>query len=166
MKNLKALVLMIALFAGASFTTAVAQQASAPAAAQVAPAVVPAAPAAVAPAAEVKPPESPEQALGLLPALMAAIRSGNWAVVASLGIMLAIYLLRMFVLPKLKVSASKLPYISAGVGILIAFAANLGAGQSWIAALLSGLTMGAAASGFWSLIGSSILPKAPEAPKA
>lgn len=161
-------VFLIALFliGVTTITTMVVAQSAAPAApAAIAPAAAPAVGAPV-----VAPPSSPEQALGLLSALIAAFKSGNWALVSAIGIMLAVYLLRLFVLPKLKVSSDKLPYISAGLGLLVAIAVNLSAGQPWMVAIFSGISMGAAASGFWHLIGEKIFPKpaapAPAAPQA
>lgn len=112
-------------------------------------------------------PQSPTDEISLGLSVFAAAKSGNWSLAVALGIMFLLYLLRMLLLPRLdpKVDAW-LPWLSASLGVLGAIAVNVVAGQSWLTAILSGLTVGAAASGLWSLIGSKLLPTPPAAGSA
>lgn len=65
-----------------------------------------------------------------------------------------------------KISTAALPFVSAALGVLTSIAANLTAlaigvtPMGWVSAILTGLTTGAAASGFWSLIGKKVFGSA------
>jgi len=94
--------------------------------------------------------------------LFEAVRSGQWTLVVGLALMLIIYLLRMFLLPRFNISPPKwLPWLAMGLSLIGAFATALASGQSWLTALLSGITVGATSSGLWSLLGG-LLPTAPD----
>jgi len=84
-----------------------------------------------------------------------AFQLGNWGPAVGLAIMLLVWFLVSFLWTTFPSVA--LPWLSAGLGIVSAVATDLIAGRPWWKALLSGLTMGAAASGFWSMLGKYIL---------
>lgn len=71
-----------------------------------------------------------------------------------------------------KVTPAHLPYVSAAMGVVVACAMNLmalAAGSKphdWLTAIGMGLTMGAAASGFWSLMGKWLEAKLLNKPSA
>lgn len=112
----------------------------------------------------VLPPENIDQALKLLPMLLEMVQMKNWGMVAALAIMLVTYLFRMYILPKLAINDRALPLVSGGMGVLLAVAVSLAAGQPWGAAIASGVFIGAAASGFWSAVFKYVLPVAKPKP--
>jgi hypothetical protein len=57
------------------------------------------------------------------------------------------------------VSGKAIPWLSAGLGVIMAIGAALASGVSWTDALAGGLLTGTSASGFWSLFGKFILEK-------
>jgi UDP-N-acetylmuramyl pentapeptide phosphotransferase/UDP-N-acetylglucosamine-1-phosphate transferase len=78
-------------------------------------------------------------------------------------VMVLVFFARMFLLKRL--NSNVLPLVSAGLGVLLACGVNL-AGlavgsqpMDWLSALAMGLTTGAAASGFWSLVGKKLSEK-------
>ncbi len=110
-------------------------------------------------------PESNFDAIKLLPSIWKALKDKNWAIAVSLLIMLLVWAGRKFVVPGLNPSA--VPLVVAGMGLLVGLAGSIGAGAPIIPSLLSGLFVGAAASGFWEQIFKHFLsPKAPDVPKA
>lgn len=88
-------------------------------------------------------------------------QSKNYMPATGMMIMVLVFLFNMFF--KEKVNKKHLALVSAGVGVLSACAMNLMslmAGYSskdWMNAVAMGLTMGAAASGFWSMLGKKVL---------
>lgn len=97
--------------------------------------------------------------------LFEAVKMSNWTMVFALGLLLLTYLLRMFLIPKLNMHPTKwLPLLVTMLGVAGAFATNMAAGQSWLSALLAGVTVGTSASGLWNLVGGAL--PAPPAPKA
>lgn len=99
-------------------------------------------------------PQDPTQAMNLFPMLFDAIKSSQWTMVAAAGVMLLVFGVRKYVLPDM--GAKVVPWLASALGVLGAIATNLGAGQDWGQALYSGVTVGVAASGFWSLVGQHI----------
>jgi hypothetical protein len=83
-----------------------------------------------------------------------AYSNKDWGILAGLSIMLLIWIVKRFVWTSLPVSA--LPWVSIGLGVLVAVATALMAGQLWWKAILNGLTTGAAASGLWSAVGKHV----------
>lgn len=75
-------------------------------------------------------------------------------------VMVLVYLFNRFA--KDRIASKHLPLVSASIGVLTAIATNLLAlavGSTpldWVQAVLAGLTAGAAASGFWSLVGKHL----------
>lgn len=109
------------------------------------------------PAATLAPPVDANGAVSTAVALYNAIKGGQLSLAVALGLMLLIYGARVVLKLDSHIPAAALPWISAVIGVLGVFGANLAAGQSWLSALLSGLTIGASASGLWSLLGG-VLP--------
>lgn len=119
-----------------------------------------AAPAADAPADAVEPPDVPdigEDVGGFIDELVNAFNAKDWGILAGLIIMALIWILKKFVWKALPLAA--LPWVSAGAGVAVAVATGLAAGLIWWKAILNGLTVGAAASGLWSLVGKHVFGK-------
>lgn len=95
--------------------------------------------------------DTDEEALGLLGDLLSAVLSGEWVLAFALLIMLLVFALRRFGVLS-KVSGRALPFVSAGVGLGIGFAAAVVAGATLLPALLAGVASGLAASGLWDLL--------------
>jgi hypothetical protein len=111
-------------------------------------------------------PEGINDALLLLPEIFASISTKQWSVVAALFILIVVFLLNKYII-KAEEYANKhwLPVVSAGTGILIAWAAQLytvDGSLGWSSVtpiLLNGLFVGAAASGFWDILVKFVLRK-------
>lgn len=101
-------------------------------------------------------PQSPADASALLTVLMNACKSSQWTLAAAAGLMILVYALRTYFLPTLSSTAVRI--WAAVLAVAAAIAVNVGAGQSWAQAILSGLTVGAAASGLWEWVGQHIFP--------
>lgn len=108
------------------------------------------------PVASLAPPADVQAAVSEGISLYDAIKSGNWSLVAALAIMLLVWGLRSALSLDTKIPTSVLPWISAVFGILTAIGANLAAGEAWLTAIVSGVTIGASASGLWSLLSGAL----------
>lgn len=107
-------------------------------------------------------PDNIGAALSLLGQVMPNVQSKQWPMAVASLIMLLVYAARMWLFPKFNVTnTSWLPWASAVAGVLVAVAVNLSVGESWATALVSGLTMGTAASGLWGLVGGK-MPATPD----
>lgn len=108
--------------------------------------------------AQVVAPETIEQAtqMGLIPALIQAALLGKWAVVIGGVVMVAVVVIRQYLIPKWNISEQILPYVS----IVLAFLSGLGAqvfgGLSVQEAATVMLAAGGIASQMWSLGGKAI----------
>lgn len=91
----------------------------------------------------------------IVQALIAAFRAGDWNIVAATVLMLAVWILLKSPVGNAIGSKAK-PWIAASMGVVGAVVANFFSGGDWLSAVLSGLTVGAAASGLWSLVGKSL----------
>jgi hypothetical protein len=109
--------------------------------------------------AELIEPKDPAEAVGLVGQIIEAIKVKNWGVLASLVIMLIVYGIRMIGLPYLQKKPEHLALVSQFLGCLATMAISLYAGGSVLNAIIGGLFIGAAASGFWSAVFKFILPK-------
>lgn len=110
-------------------------------------------------------PTNPGEALGFFGPLIEAFKSKNWEAFAALLIMLLVYGLRILV-PTLQAKPHVLALISAAVGVVASIAMNLHTQVGVVSSIVSGLFMGAAASGFWSQLFKFVFPKKDEAPAA
>lgn len=86
--------------------------------------------------------------------LYKAIKAGDWSAVYSLALMLVVFGLRMF---WHKIPHEALPWLSAAIGMAFQVSLSLSQGQALLQAINSGLMAGAAASGFWGLVGKRLL---------
>ena len=105
-------------------------------------------------------PKTTEEIVGIIGQLVAAAKGGHWALVAAFGIMVAVWALRKFFWKSLPAKA--IPWVAAGVGVLLSFAATLQGGASWTQAVVVGLVTGSAASGLWSMVGKHLLGGEPK----
>lgn len=93
----------------------------------------------------------------ILDGIVNAFNAKNWGIFAGFIVMAFIWGLKKFAWKSLSTSA--LPWVSAAAGVVAAIATSLVAGQIWWKAILNGLTVGAAASGLWSMLGKYIFGK-------
>jgi hypothetical protein len=108
----------------------------------------------------VTPPETVDQAVGLLPKLLEAIASGNHVIAYGIGIMILVVGVRQYVLPKINVGQDALPIITLILSSLgMAGASLVVPGASLGPAILNGVIAGIFASGAWDLIGKYIAKK-------
>jgi hypothetical protein len=103
-------------------------------------------------------PQNPTEAMNMIGQIFEAFKSKNWIAVASLIIMILVYAVRMLGLPLLAQKPELLAVLSQFMGCLVAIAAALYANVPIWQALVTGLFLGAAASGFWSSIFKYLLP--------
>lgn len=95
----------------------------------------------------------------LIPAIIEAAKGGQWSLFASLLIMVLVFLMTKVEFIKNALPDSAKPWVAAGAGVLAAVAATAISTGDWLQAILSGLVTGAAASGFWELVGKRLLGK-------
>lgn len=92
----------------------------------------------------------------LLPALVAAAQGGQWNLVIALALMVVVALATKVKFVAAWIPPKAKPWVAAVAGVLGAVATVVVGGGTWGAAVMSGLVTGAAASGFWSLIGKHV----------
>lgn len=111
-------------------------------------------------------PTDATQVLALIPEVMKALNVKNWTMLAALVILIGVWALRTYVLPKDGSHDDKLPIYSAIIGVLVSVAGYLYEGTgTWYQAVLSGIFVGNAASGFWDMLVSRLVKKpTPELP--
>ena len=85
--------------------------------------------------------------------LIDAVHKKEWGVAVGLGLMLVVFTIGFF---WKSMPSSCLPWLSVFIGVIATAAIDLSAGRSWWRAILSGLTTGSSATGFWELIGKKI----------
>lgn len=101
--------------------------------------------------AQITEPATVEKAVGLLPMIYEAVKSGQTLMAAALATLVIVFILRQYVLPKLSLSAQVLPLVSIVVGMLSALAISVASGASLQAAAM-GLMAGPLASSLWSVL--------------
>jgi hypothetical protein len=79
-----------------------------------------------------------------------AFTARTWGPFAAGLLMLLVWIGRL-VIPRLP--TKYIPWVAASAGVLASVAASLAMGWEWWRAILNGLTVGAAAVGFWELFG-------------
>lgn len=89
--------------------------------------------------------------------LVNAVQSGHWTVLAGLILTVLVWVARRVLGPK-KLPSSAIPIVNAVIGVVVAVADLLILGRAWYEALGTGLLVGAAAGGFWSMLGKHLLP--------
>lgn len=108
------------------------------------------------PAPELVPPETVEQAVGLLPALLQAALEGKHEIAAGLFIMVLVVGLRQYALPKWNLSADILPFVAAALGVLSFGGLGAAQGLPIGEAMLNGLVAGLLSGGAWSMLGKHL----------
>lgn len=99
----------------------------------------------------------------IMDVLVSAAGQAHWAVLAGAVLMVLVWTFRKVTKDRLPVKW--LPLVTQGLGLVVAVAEMLIADVVWWQALLFGVFVGGAASGFWSTLGKYILPApAPEDP--
>ena len=111
------------------------------------------------PKAEEKKAEVPEdynEAVETVSALVKAIQSKNWPVVAGLILMILVFVANKFGL-KDKVGAKAIPWVSLIIGVFATSGMALASGVAVTEALIQGLSAGLAAVGSWETLFKHIL---------
>jgi hypothetical protein len=107
--------------------------------------------------AQIVPPiDSVDQAVGLLPAIMAYVAAGKWLLVAGGGVMIATVLFRQFVLPKLNLSTNVLPYVSMILSALAGIGSYVYGGVDAKSAAVQILISGPLAGQLWNMLGKQV----------
>lgn len=112
-------------------------------------AAVPEAPKPVLPEAEV--PESPEEVGTVISLLIDTAKAGHWQVFAGLLVLLLVYFFNRLGLAT-KIGKKWVPWVSLGIGTLVAVAAGLAEGTSLLNAVKLGLLEGGIAIALWELV--------------
>ncbi len=103
-------------------------------------------------------PTNPGEAIGFMGPLVEAFKSKNWEVFTALLIMIVVYGLRL-ILPSLQTKPHVLALVSGAIGVVSSVAMNLYSKVGILNAIIGGLFLGAAASGFWSQLFKFIFPQ-------
>lgn len=103
-------------------------------------------------------PTNPGEAIGFMGPLVEAFKSKNWEVFTALLIMIVVYGLRL-ILPSLQTKPHVLALVSGAIGVVSSVAMNLYSKVGILNAIIGGLFLGAAASGFWSQLFKFVFPK-------
>lgn len=97
--------------------------------------------------------------IGMMKWIVEQIQQKNYGPAVGAIIMLLVFLFNKLAAGKL--SSKLLPWVSVGLGVVLAICNNLVAEvpMVWYMAILNGLFYGTAASGLWSLVGKWIVEK-------
>lgn len=101
-------------------------------------------------------PEDYNQAVETVSALVKAIQSKNWPVVAGLILMLLVFMANKFGL-KDKVGAKAIPWVSLAIGVFATSGIALASGVAVMEAIIQGLGAGLAAVGSWETLFKHVL---------
>ncbi len=104
---------------------------------------------------EVAAPSTPQEAIGLLPGLIDAVKQSKWGAVAAILLMLLVFAIKTWFLPK--ASADWAAFLAAALPVAGMLGASLYSGKPVGESLLSAVFVGAAASGFWEQVGKRLL---------
>jgi len=100
----------------------------------------------------------PNDPVSMLTAIYNAVKSGQWALLIGLIIMLVTWIVNNYLLRD-RIPPKVLPWLAAGLGIAGYSALTLAAGSGWLQAILGGLQFGLLASGLYSMGGKYLLKK-------
>jgi hypothetical protein len=98
-----------------------------------------------------------------IPALLQAIKSGNWLLFGAFVSLILTYALRTYVLPKMGVGSGALPWISLVIGAVAGIGGAVAGGATLGAAAMAALS-GPLASTLWDMVFQYFLPKPVPAP--
>lgn len=108
--------------------------------------------------AQVTEPTSVDQAVGFLPQIISAFGQGKALLGCALLVLVLVFAVKQYVLPKVNVGTNVLPWLSVGLGILSALAVGVSGGATPGQAALA-LLSGPAASSLWDLILKHLMPQ-------
>lgn len=97
-------------------------------------------------------------AISLGSMVLSIIKNKQWALLAAVLLMLAVWAFRVLLLPKLAFGPEKLPLITAIMACVGGVSAGLWMGQGFVESLVGAFFVGAAASGLWSQVFKAFLP--------
>jgi branched-subunit amino acid transport protein AzlD len=103
-------------------------------------------------------PGSVDQAVGLLPQILANISQGKYLLAGALITLVIVFIVKQYVLPKVNLSTGALPLISLVVGALSAVALGISGGATPAQAALA-LLSGPTASALWDIVIKFMVPK-------
>jgi hypothetical protein len=107
----------------------------------------------------------PDDLGGLVTGTAEAVKGGHWSMVVALAIMILVFFATKVPLVKSRLPSAARPWVAAVAGVLAVVAATVYTSGDWMSAVLQGLVTGAAASGFWELVGKQFLkPAASDTP--
>jgi hypothetical protein len=110
------------------------------------------------------PPTDPEDMGAIIKSIYEAVKQGKWAWLVGLACMLLTLLVnRVF---SWRIPPKVLPWISIALGVISASAFALAEGQSWLAAIGQGMTVGMAGAGGWSALGRHMFNVGPPRPSS
>lgn len=101
--------------------------------------------------------EPPSTFEGLVEGMVDAAKGSQWSVFVSLLIMVLVFLATKIPVIHEYLPPAARPWVAAVAGVLAAVSAEAFTSGDWMKAVMSGLVTGAAASGFWSLVGRHTL---------
>jgi len=86
--------------------------------------------------------------LNMITSMIAAAKSGKWALFVGILLMLLTWLLNTLV--GKKIPPKVLPWVAIGLGVIGQGAFAIAAGSGWLDAIVGGITMGTSAAGMYS----------------
>jgi len=112
--------------------------------------------------AQVAEPTSVDQAVGFIPQIISAFGAGKALLACALIVLVLVFAVKQYVLPKVNLSTNILPWVSVLLGVLSALAVGISGGATPGQAALA-LLSGPAASSLWDLILKHLVPQKPAA---
>jgi protein-S-isoprenylcysteine O-methyltransferase Ste14 len=106
--------------------------------------------------AQVTPPDTLQDAIGLMPALMQAVIGGKWLLAVGGLLMVVTVVVRQYAIPKWNLSSKVLPWVTLGLSLIAGVGAYLFGGLDAKAAAIQMLVAGGLASQMWSLLGKQL----------
>jgi hypothetical protein len=101
----------------------------------------------------------PEDPGSLVTWMINAVKGGEWQAFVALCIMLVVWIVQRT--PLLQIILDKHPqariWAALVIGVFGACATNYFVHGDWVSAIMSGITVGAAAGGFWTALGKQVL---------
>lgn len=109
-------------------------------------------------AAEVLPPESAEQVIGLIPTLIELFKNGSYLAFAAGVVMILTFIIKKYVLPKFGLGKGWLPIVAIIIGVLGSWAASVFGGASPLESILA-VFSGPTAIALWDAIAKYFFKK-------
>lgn len=103
-------------------------------------------------------PASVDQAVGFIPQIISLFGQGKALLACALIVLVLVFAVKQYVLPKVNLSTNVLPWVSVLLGVLSALAVGVSGGATPGQAALA-LLSGPAASSLWDLILKHLVPQ-------